>query len=119
MHIRLLPLTAAVGHLPLERLERILGQILRWIIQWLAEDTGGLVLDEGEDTERLALDHFCIRRMKFIAVKRLWREKSVMAASGKDGGAPCCGGSGGSGSFCLRWNLGIGAGQASSGEESR
>jgi len=41
-------------------------------------------------------------------------------ASGRwDGGAPDCGDTWGSGSFYLPWNLRIGAGKASSGEESR
>lgn len=67
----------------------------------------------------LFLTIFCIIRMKFIAVKKLRQEKSVMASGGWDGGAPEGGGDGGSGSFCSRLNLGIGGGQASSGEESR
>jgi len=83
------------------------------------EDSGGLVLDEGEDTIRLVFTTFSTSWMRFIAVKMLFQEKFVMAAGGKDGVAPCSRGSRGLGSFCLSWNLRVSAGQASSGEESR
>ena len=63
--------------------------------------------------------HFCIRLMKFIAVKRLCRERPVMACGGWDGGAPDCGGHSGVRLLLLALELESWYGEISIGEEPR